>query len=332
MNARLKAALKVIGVGAVIVAAVGIGYLSASRAGSKAATSGYSTGVGTSMRSSGLAVAPQAPTQESAVSADTAVPGANAKAAATADRLIVSTAAMSVRTDSLDKAIASVRSIATAAGGEISNLVVSNGEDQPGPVPMSGAPAGVQSAPTPGQATITLRIPANKLGDVQDKVVALGTVTSQSASEDDVTQQHVDMAARLKNLQAEEARLRDFLSKATKISDMLQIETELSRVRGEIESMQAQLAYLERQAAMATLTVTFFEPGAIVRPGRADWGFAEAVTRGFQAAASLLGTLITITIASAPLLVLALLVWGAVRLVRRRRRLKPDTPATDAEA
>ena len=95
-------------------------------------------------------------------------------------------------------------------------------------------------------------------------------------AQSDVTQQHVDLEARLKNLQAEEVRLRRFLDKATKVSEMLVIQRELSRVRGEIESMQAQIAYLDRQTAMATLSLALSAPGALVQPTGGTWGFSAA--------------------------------------------------------
>ena len=110
----------------------------------------------------------------------------------------------------------------------------------PAPQPLDGSSA-QYAAPTPAARRITLRIPAEKLAAAERDIAALGRVISQTSSQDDVTQQHVDMKARLKNLQAEEARLRTFFLKAKRVSEMLAIEQELARVRGEIESMQAQI-------------------------------------------------------------------------------------------
>ena len=171
-------------------------------------------------------------------------------------------------------------------------------------------------------------MPAAKLAAVEKAVAELGTVLTQATAEDDVTQQHIDLAARLKNLRAEESRLRSFLDDAKKVSEMLEVERELSRVRGEIESMQAQLTYLERQAAMATLTISLSEPGPVVSPGTPGWGFTEAVTRGVRTAAALVSATITVLIAVIPLLVLAAIIVLVRRFVRRRR--KTDSPETDS--
>ena len=115
---------------------------------------------------------------------------------------------------------------------------------------------------------VTLRVPAEKLASVEAQVAKLGKVLTQSAVRERCHPAARRPAARLKNLQAEEVRLRSFLDKATKVSEMLEIERELSRVRGEIESMQAQIAYLEQQAALATLTLALSAPGALVQPSR----------------------------------------------------------------
>lgn len=243
------------------------------------------------------------------------------------DPLIITTASISLEVDKLEPTVSAIRDIATRYGASISNLSVSAGGDGPPPQPLDGS-SSYPVAVTPGSATVTLKVPAARLDAAQKDIAALGTVKLQSSAQDDVTQQHVDMAARLKNLQAEEARLRAFFSRATKVSEMLSIEQELSRVRGEIESMQAQINYLERQAARATLTVTISEPGGLVSPGAGGWGFAQAFRDGVRAAAEVTKTLITFLLAFSPMLLLALVLWFAVRSVlrARRRRLQVADP------
>ncbi len=208
-------------------------------------------------------------------------------------------------------------------------LNVQTGEGGGAPVPLGDGTT--SSSSQSSSAQVTLRVPAEKLASVEAKAAKLGKVLSQSAAQSDVTQQHVDLSARLKNLQAEEIRLRGFLDKAVKVSEMLEIERELSRVRGEIEAMQAQIAYLDSQAAMATLTLALSAPGALVQPAGGTWGFSAAVTAGIQAAAALLRTLIIVIIALSPVLlvvvvIVAHLAFPAVVAVRRRARPKRTTP------
>ena len=249
------------------------------------------------------------------------------------DRLVISTAAMSLRVDNIEKATSDVRALSAKYGAIISDLTLdAGGLPTPGPMPL-GSKSGVASAPSPSGANITLRVPAAKLSKMESEAAKLGKLLSQSASESDVSQQHVDMAARLKNLQVEESRLREFLNKATKVSEMLDVERELSRVRGEIESMQAQLTYLDRQVALATLTINLSETGPVVRPASGGWGFLEAVTNGLQAAAALVRLFISGTIALLPLLLVILLGWLGWRAAAKRRwRKRLEAPSEGDEA
>lgn len=253
----------------------------------------------------------------STFSKDAAASEEAAQGGGTVEPMVVRTATLDMQVDELQPALAGVRSAARKYDATVEQLAVSGGDGGPKPLPSAEA-----AYPTPANGTVVLRVPATKLEALTREISELGVVISQSSSADDVTQQYVDMAARLKNLKAEEARLRSFFSRAVKVSDLLAIESELARVRGEIESMQAQVDYLERQVARATLTVTMTEPGPVIQPSGADWGFAEAVRRGIQGAAALVTTLITVVIALAPVLALALLAWLAIRWAVRRRRAR----------
>jgi len=255
---------------------------------------------------------------------------ASTASAAGTERMIISAASISLRVEDLDDAISSVRKIAAASKSEISNLVMTSGEQSPQPMPLA-TESGDTDVSGPADAQITLRVPAERLSEVEQRVVRLGAVLAQSASQDDVTQQHVDMKARLKNLQAEEARLRTFLRRTDKVSELLVVERELSRVRGDIESMQAQLQYLENQAAMATLTISLSEPGPVVSPGTGGWGLGQAVTDGVRVTAALVRAIVTLAIPLALVGALVGLVVVAWRAIRRKRTAVDTTPQSPEE-
>ena len=248
---------------------------------------------------------------------------------AATDRLVITNAAMDVRVDDLSAAVASIRSLTQQVGGSISQLTISDNSESPVPAASGGSSSGARLT-GPANASLTLRIPAKSLPDVQSKIAGLGKLVSQNSNESDVTQQHIDMVARLANLRAEEARLRALLNRAGSVSDLLSVERELSRVRGDIESMQAQLAYLEGQAAMATLTVSLDQPGPILRPSAGGWGLLGAVTTGVRGAALLVRELITAIIALSPLLVIGALIWWLLARRARKRRAQRDAVAQQA--
>src|SRR5947199_24090 len=82
-------------------------------------------------------------------------------------------------------------------------------------------------------------------------------VLTERSSTEDVTGQVVDLGARIKNLEATERALQAIMDRATEIKDVLSVQAELTKVRGQIEEMTAEKGHLVEQAAMSTLTVTF---------------------------------------------------------------------------
>jgi len=234
------------------------------------------------------------------------------------DRLVIKTASMSVEVDEIERALRQLRVAIARNDGEVSELSLDAGSGGPDkPLPLT---EGTSANLTPATAYVTIKVPAAKLDSLQRDVAKLGTVLNESAQSSDVTEQAIDLNARLTNLRAEEARLRTFFNDATKVSDLLAVERELARVRGEIESIDAQLTYLKRQAARSTLTVTLSEPSPVVSPAGPSWGFSAAVTNGIRGAVAVVNTFVTAIIALLPLAALVLVVWLIARPIARRRR------------
>jgi hypothetical protein len=228
------------------------------------------------------------------------------------ERLTIRAATIAVKVDDLEGAISKLRSTTAAAGGYVQDLSMGD-PGEPRPLVAGEEPDG------PRGATIVIRVPAENAANVVESASALGAVANQTENEQDVSYEAVDLDARLTNLRAEEARLRSFVEEAENVTEMLEVERELARVRGEIEATVAQLDYLERQAAMATVTVSLLQPGPVVRPAGVDWGLRDAVTRGVQTAAAVTSAAVSGFIAISPLVISALVVYALWRLVRRQR-------------
>jgi Domain of unknown function (DUF4349) len=95
---------------------------------------------------------------------------------------------------------------------------------------------------------------------VLGELKALGRVQNETQNGEEVTQQHADLMARLKNSREEEMRLQDILRNRTaKISDVLAVEQEIARVRGEIEQMEAEQKSLEHRVEYATVDLNLSE-------------------------------------------------------------------------
>ncbi len=271
------------------------------------------------------------------VAADESVPEAQygtgdaATNVAEADRLIIRNKALRIEVKQVTEALDAIKASAKKHDGVITSMQVAS--DNGSPI-YRYSDSGTPSDGAPLLGYVTVRVPADKFSAFVDEVSAIGTVRYQAETTDDVTQQHIDLKARLENLRAEETRLREFFDAAKNVSDMLAIETELGRVRGEIESLDAQVKFLERQAAMATVTIDLSEPQAIVRPSGEDWGFGDAVTTGFRGAAGAIQLLIVITITLSPYLLIIAILFFVIRAIVRSRRAKRtmtgDTVSSDA--
>lgn len=240
-------------------------------------------------------------------------------------QMIVRTRTLRLEVDSTPTTVKKLRELAKSNAAVITDLQVATESD--GWLYRTdeyGSPVGGGTAL---RGWMTLRVPAENLDAFMDEAMQLGTVKYQSEGSEDVTQQHVDLTARLENLRAEEARLRTFFDAAKNVQEMLAVESELNRIRAEIESMDAQVKYLERQAALATVTVEITEEQPVVSPAGDDWGFVDAITTGFRGAAGVIKGAITVLIASAPLWILGLAIFFVIRAVvrGRRRRQVADT-------
>jgi hypothetical protein len=228
------------------------------------------------------------------------------------DRSIVKTGEITVEVDNVPETTGEVRALAVSLGGYISSSF--QGENQE-------------------TATLTLRIPADQFDDAIAAIHDLdGEIKAEATSQEDVTAAVVDMEARLENLKAAEEQYRALLDQATDIEDILAIQNQLFAVRSEIESMEAQLKYLNDQADMSTLTVTIipvpepvtaatedFDPGAVVE---------EAVASLASFGQWLVSAGIWFVIVGIPaLIVLGILVWLGLRI---GRRFAPKPKSADA--
>ncbi len=106
----------------------------------------------------------------------------------------------------------------------------------------------------------SLRIPAAELNAAISELKSLGSLQNETQNGEEVTQQHADLIARLKNSRETEQRLQDILRNRTgKISDVLAVEQEIARVRGEIEQMEAEQKSVEHRVDFATVDLKLSE-------------------------------------------------------------------------
>jgi hypothetical protein len=180
-----------------------------------------------------------------------------------------------------------------------------------------------ENAPRSLQAS--LRIPAAELSLAVADLKSLGRVENESQSGEEVTQQHADLVARLKNSREIEQRLQAILTQRTgKIKDVLEVEREIARVRGEIEAMEAEQKNLEHRVEFASVNLQLTEEfkASLNAPAASiSTRIHNAMVAGFKSLAeTVLGILLFFLEAGPTMLVAALIFLAPAWLLWRRYR------------
>lgn len=177
------------------------------------------------------------------------------------------------------------------------------------------------SAGSPRRGLWRIRVPVAEFDNFVAALVQLGVPRKNTIDAKDVSEEYYDLDARIKNQKVEEARLLAHLEKSTgKLEDILAVEREISRVRGEIERQEGRLRLLANLTALTTVTVTMQEVKNYIPPQAPS--FSRSISETFSNSVDLLVTAgstgVLIAVAIAPWLpVLGLLVLPIV-LYRRR--------------
>jgi len=136
---------------------------------------------------------------------------------------------------------------------------------------------------------IIVRVPSQNF-DVFLREISKGVAyfDKKEISSQDVTEEYIDIDARLKAKKILENRYLELLKKATKVSEMLKIETQLSAIREEIEVKEGQLRYMQNRVSMSTITIEFYKPLAQKNSATISYGskIGNALKSGFNGISS----------------------------------------------
>ena len=184
------------------------------------------------------------------------------------------------------------------------------------------------SLSVPREATWKIRIPADQFNEFLNALGGVGELQNRHVTSQDVSEEFYDVAARLKNKRIEESRLLEHMKASGKLSDILLLEKELSRVREEIERTEGRLRFLANQTDLSTIDITLRQTEGF-RPEVAPSLWTES-RRTFGASLSALAdfgrTLLIAIIALLPwAMVLGAIATPLVLARRRRRRTQAAT-------
>ncbi|MDM4762087.1 DUF4349 domain-containing protein [Galbitalea sp. SE-J8] len=230
-----------------------------------------------------------------------------------ADRQVVTTGTATLTVDDPADAAADATRIVESAGGRVDARTVT--------APTDGDPGG---------ATLTVRIPSDRLTPTMDALEALGEVERVSLSDSDVTQTVQDLDARITAARTSVDRLLALLGAAGSTKDLIAIENALQQRQADLESMQAQQRYYADQVSMATVDISLV--AVENAPVDAPSTFLDGLAGGWGAfVAFLAGALVVLGAALPWLAFLAVLAGVVLAVVRGRGRSRARRrPAADA--
>ena len=220
--------------------------------------------------------------------------------AAVDDAKIIRTGTMSIEVKDVGAASRTARDAIVGLGGYVGASTTSNDGEQP-------------------SAQITYRIPAAKWETALDLLRGLNGLTTKVVTEHteavEVTSQVIDLQARIANLRASETAFQGIAAKATKISDVLEVQGQLTQTRGEIERLTAQLKDLNDRAGYASLTVQYNVPILAVEVAQKGWDPASVIDEASASMVSVLQGLATAAIWFAIVWLPILLIIGLVLVI-----------------
>ena len=213
--------------------------------------------------------------------------------------MIIRAGQANIEVDSLEPAVALVRTLARQLGGYIANTAMQTGRGQ------------VRSA------TLEVKVPANRFDEGLSGLAPIGKLESVNVSAEDVGEEFTDAIARMANARRLETRLIELIATRTgKLKDVLDVEQELARVREEIERYEGRLRYLQAHAALSALTICVHEPPPVVgHPGSSV--VAEAAKQAWRNFVWLFALVVQSLGIVIPLGTVATLGWVAMKRWRR---------------
>jgi hypothetical protein len=295
------------------LAVVGLAACAGAAGVGTSAAPGANAGRASTVAPQGTAAAGQAPASAAAKPpADASVPAATVPEGPRVQRSASIT--LQVPNGRFDGVLDDVIGVAEAAGGYISG---------------QNAQAAGQGQPL-RSGQVTFQVPADQFDSVVMAVQKKGTAQNVLISGNDVSQQYVDLQARLGNAEAQRNAVLALMQQARSVSDTIQIQNQLGQITSQIEQLKGQIDYIDHSTSFATVAVTIREEA--LAPPRDDWGLQTAGSQALHNLANVLAFLIIFISVAAPLLVAAGAAFVAGLLAWRRFWPRPSASSAAASA
>ncbi|MET8146980.1 DUF4349 domain-containing protein [Actinoplanes sp. NPDC005259] len=225
-------------------------------------------------------------------------------------RSIIYTGSITVRVDDVNISAARASGFATAAGGFVSGDKRNSG---------SGS----------SDATLELRVPADKFSAVVNQLAELGDEEQRGINTEDVTEAVIDLDARIATQKARVDSGRKLLAQAKSLNDLVMLEREVATREADLASLEAKKRRLADLTSLSTITVILLDPEAVANQAQEDGppGFLAGLKNGWKGLLASLGVLVTILGWLLPwIIAIGLPAWAIVLAYRRYRSSHPARP------
>jgi hypothetical protein len=237
------------------------------------------------------------------------------------ERAIIFTGSITVRVHDVEAAATRATAIATAAGGFVGADKRSSNDKR-------------------SEATIQLRVPAGRFGTALDDVAKLGRQESRDVNTEDVTEEVIDLDAKIASQQASVARTRALFAQAKTISEISSVESELAKRESELATLQARKRRLDDLTTLSTITATLLGPEApapqAVAEKKDEAGFVAGLKTGWHGFLSVITVVLVVLGFLLPFVIVAGIpigiTWWMLRARRRREATAAPTAAAPAPA
>jgi len=160
------------------------------------------------------------------------------------DRKIIRNAELSLQTQDPISGQQKIESIAEALGGFVVDTDIKHSSS-------------INQASPDTTVTVSIRVPSVKFSQALDAIRAVGNkVLDEKETGQDITEEYIDLEARIRTQKALEAQFLEIMKRATKVSDALEVQSQISEVRTEIERLEGRRRFLENKSSLSTIKVT----------------------------------------------------------------------------
>lgn len=255
-----------------------------------------------------------APAEETGGGGDNAEDGTDSGESPTGNRSVIVTGSMLMTVDKPLDAADKAATIVKGAGGRV------DARDETAPDEWSG-----------GSATLTLRIPADRLDSVVEDLRALGTVDQFTTTASDVTNEVTDLDARISTLRASTERIESLLLEAKGITDIIKLEDELASRQAELESLEAQQRGLGDQVALSTIELSLTTVPVEIVEDDSPATFLDGLKTGWNGLTNFISVALVVFGVLLPWLIVLAAITLAILGTARLRKARTTAPAAQPE-